>query len=588
MNKKSGIALIFFFCGLALLITSCGVKEGTETPSANPPADVQQPTEASAELASILGIISGVVGLQAPPTPPMILYAVDPISGEWYATETSQAEGEAAYQLEVAPGSYQVFAFAESGAYVGYSVNGMELSAVAVMAGQTVTDINLYPPGQSECGNLFSVPASPDGRFEATSDMCILPENFTPLDEAECSQIADELSMQYGLAAETSQASYTDPITQLTGTSCLIVLEGSAVQFENLANVHTTITQVLNRLTFIEDTALGQGDGPTGFMIGFRQGNKTCRVLAEWVPAEDANCPTDQPITACDLTPEQMLYTLTLNCVEEPLDSVALPKTEPERIKFAAGATSARIEKTLSAGELQPYVLGIMAGQQLSVFLAPAGTAALKIWGVDGAMLVTADVGYSSWVGTVPLSQDYYIDVISLSSETVNYAMEVTIPAVAQAFPEIQPFETDMMQRLAASGVPLILPPNFTAEAGLPGIFPYILSINPGEFEISLDYGTDCQGGGACHFGVIAAYPASGSIPAGSENYPFDLSIARRISLAKGITGYFTDYTCGANCGDALIYWVYQGYEYVIGLKAGTQEKLIALVNVAIENSIPD
>ncbi len=43
-----------------------------------------------------------------------------------------QAGGEAPYQIEVAPGSYQVFAFTENGSYTGYSLDGWELSLVAV------------------------------------------------------------------------------------------------------------------------------------------------------------------------------------------------------------------------------------------------------------------------------------------------------------------------------------------------------------------------------------------------------------------------------------------------------------------------
>ncbi len=72
-------------------------------------------------------------------------------------------------------------------------------------------------------------------------------------------------------------------------------MQGSAVNLRNLAAVRTTVTRTLNLFSFLEDTALGQADGPTGFMMGFRQGNKTCQVLAEWGPAADANCRMTSP-----------------------------------------------------------------------------------------------------------------------------------------------------------------------------------------------------------------------------------------------------------------------------------------------------
>lgn len=39
---------------------------------------------------------------------------------------------------------------------------------------------------------------------------------------------------------------------------------------------------------------------------------------------------------------------------------------------------------------------------------------------------------------------------------------------------------------------------------------------------------------------------------------------------------------CGDNSSDDVIYWVYEGYEYLLGLKAGSHEKLIELANAAI------
>jgi hypothetical protein len=53
--------------------------------------------------------------------------------------------------------------------------------------------------------------------------------------------------------------------------------------------------------------------GPTGMAAGFSRSNTYGLLQVEWQPAPGVDCPSNQPIAACTLTPEQMLYTITLN-----------------------------------------------------------------------------------------------------------------------------------------------------------------------------------------------------------------------------------------------------------------------------------
>ncbi len=62
---------------------------------------------------------------------------------------------------------------------------------------------------------------------------------------------------------------------------------------------------------------------------------------------------------------------------------------------------------------------------------------------------------------------------------------------------------------------------------------------------------------------------------------------AQQVKLAFDIPAYFIESNCGANCSDAVVYWIYEGYEYMLGLSAGTSENVISLANAAITNSIP-
>ena len=117
------------------------------------------------------GTITGRVHLAAPPTPRMVVYAVDPTTGAWTLAKTEAADGEAPFSIVVLPGTYQIFAAVDGGSSVGvgYSIDGSTLTPVTVAANQTVSGIEVRPPSQSECGPTLGYPASPDGRFAATA-----------------------------------------------------------------------------------------------------------------------------------------------------------------------------------------------------------------------------------------------------------------------------------------------------------------------------------------------------------------------------------------------------------------------------------
>jgi hypothetical protein len=118
------------------------------------------------------GTITGRVHLAGPPTPRMVVYAVDPTTGAWAIAETQATDGEAPFSMSVPPGTYQVFgAVADDGSIgVGYTVDYSTLATIPVAANQTVAGIEVGPPGQFECGATMGYPASPDGRFTGRPD----------------------------------------------------------------------------------------------------------------------------------------------------------------------------------------------------------------------------------------------------------------------------------------------------------------------------------------------------------------------------------------------------------------------------------
>jgi hypothetical protein len=318
-----------------------------------------------------------------------------------------------------------------------------------------------------------------------------------------------------------------------------------------------------------------------------------CEAFVYVQPSDHALCSDDEPIGACldRLAPEQVVYNATLTCVQgyQTADTPA-PKTEPARIQFAAGATSAQVMDRLAPGGLHPYVLNAAAGQEMTVNLTASG-AILVIWGADGTVLISDHADATTWRGVLPVTQDYYIDVRSVSQAPVDYVLEVSIPPATgtgeAAGPEPLPIDTPVgFETLFGLGEPLMLPPDFPVGEGLPAVQPYVVTAEPGEYEVSLDFGPECRGAGACHYGSLAGKRVDAAMPVGTRSYPFDAGQAQPVTLAYGLQGYFVPSVCGANCSDALVFWIYNGYQHMLGLKAGAQVDVVKMVNAAIENSL--
>lgn len=304
-NTARLIALAVLF---AVLLTACGASKDIEVAVAltQTAAARETPAEDPAENGETGFITGKAICSVAPPNPPMVIYAVDTATGAWFSFEAQQSQTEVPFSLEVPPGSYQVYAFAldasnSYGGYGGYTGNSGELLPVTVAAGQITSGINISPPSQSECGAVYGLPASPDGRFPA--------------------------------------------------------IDGPSL--ECLARLTTQIT-----------------------------------------------------IEAADAPPDE---------------------TGLMRIEFMTGEISARSPGTLTPNGIAHYVLTAMAGQQMSLYAQPDGAVTLAVWGADGAILNKDQAGQSAWVGELPRTQDYYIDVISIAPQTVEYSLDVIIPPLSSS-----------------------------------------------------------------------------------------------------------------------------------------------------------
>jgi hypothetical protein len=124
------------------------------------------------------------------------------------------------------------------------------------------------------------------------------------------------------------------------------------------------------------------------------------------------------------------------------------------------------------------------------------------------------------------------------------------------------------------SGLRVLLP----AKLDVTGIKPSRIhgygSSTRNSYALGLGVGRGCNGSNAC---FVAAFLAERG---GSVAY------RRKVSLIRGITGYFKPVTCGASCSPAAVQWMQRGVLYEIQFKGATQQEekatMTSLANKAI------
>lgn len=341
---------IGLICSLVLLVSACGGQSapGTPaTPTARPIISPSQPaaaapTQVAAATTAIAapteaapapsatpdpnatGIITGYIQLQSPPTPAMALYAVDPATHVWRMIETLPSDYLGTFSLEVPPGNYQLYArfLTEGWGYAGHvSDTTGDLAIVTVAANQTVGGVLLRMPGPSDCGLSYGLPASPDGRYPAMPGPdvnCVATQVanyvYEPLPLAECQSLQ-------ALASKTLNFEFTlNPQGGFWGNDgeagygCTLKAVGTAADF---ADPGTVVADLIAAFTAWTADPMGDANNPTGAAAALRRNTDLMRVRANWWTKLGVNCPQDQPISACPLTPEQKEYTVVIEVAQK-------------------------------------------------------------------------------------------------------------------------------------------------------------------------------------------------------------------------------------------------------------------------------
>ncbi|MEN8173732.1 MAG: carboxypeptidase-like regulatory domain-containing protein [Chloroflexota bacterium] len=456
MKHKNIFSFTFSLAvSLTLLLGACG-PSGEEASFDDDVATVvaltQTATTAEAgdtPSTDALGVITGIVHLAAPPTPAMVVYALDPSTGVWASVETAAGEMSSSFRLEVPPGGYQVFASAG----IGYaSEDGWSLAEVNVESGVTTADINLGPPGQSICGGNFGIPASPDGQYPeipGPTEECKtavmsgavegglqpLADDCTALDFA--IETAFKLPLTHKMVFITSSS-----ISGQTGSGCQINALGDGNDFESAQAAYKAMKNIMENDDWVESLdlpCLGHGGmGPAAAQACYFREGEICEVMTTIRPIDMELCAEiDGPIGVClaALEPEQKVVSITVTCAQG-LEGVEIPEDEPLSqqflVEFPTDATEITLENSLQPGEIHDYIFSAFAGQEMTVNLQVTTDGvetpenAVMDIGATGYQPIARDV-FGDWSGELPIKGEYFIDVKSVTDEQVTYSLTIHI-----------------------------------------------------------------------------------------------------------------------------------------------------------------
>lgn len=182
--------------------------------------------------------------------------------------------------------------------------------------GEEGTDEALLIIGQEEDGNYYwqSILLAYDGF--AAGGLSDSETSWQPA-LAVCNDLQDDVAE----ALDTSEvelieeAPFRDYINSTEGTGCTLTVSGTGVEFPDYIDAYFALDAMLTENGWISDPTYMAG-GPTGLSLGYRNRGVLLFVVVGWEPSEDAECPTNQPISECELAPEQQIVTIVVAAAE--------------------------------------------------------------------------------------------------------------------------------------------------------------------------------------------------------------------------------------------------------------------------------
>ena len=137
---------------------------------------------------------------------------------------------------------------------------------------------------------------------------------LTPPSAANCASLAAATgaAIPGPIKKATGPVSYPGGSGVIAGQGCVITAKGTGVRFgRSFQAIAAKLGTMLTSRRWAGDPTAG-ADGPTGTVVGYRQGSALAMVSVQWTPAKGA-CSANQPIASCTPALSKMLYAVEVD-----------------------------------------------------------------------------------------------------------------------------------------------------------------------------------------------------------------------------------------------------------------------------------
>lgn len=154
-----------------------------------------------------------------------------------------------------------------------------------------------------------TVPSAPAGPTPAYVDA------YEPIDAAVCRMLQETATQALGVEFSLEeQTTFLDELAGETGLGCRLTAVGDGNRFAGPQAIMDALISSIG-LGWNEQPEY-QADGPTGTARALARDMALMLVSAEWAPVAGVVCPADRPISDCNLTPDQKIYTVRIDIAQ--------------------------------------------------------------------------------------------------------------------------------------------------------------------------------------------------------------------------------------------------------------------------------
>jgi hypothetical protein len=194
----------------------------------------------------------------------------------------------------------------------------VEIAATATSPATAAPTATAVPAATATPAATDTSAPAPTAESTPTQQNTLLPVAagaYQPVSAEVCQVIREDASNAISTSFTLQEdAPFTDTLSGETGQGCDLTATGTGADF---AGPDDVITKLTNAFVGWSEKIDYQAGGPTGAATGMTRDMGLLLISANWTPAEGANCPSDQPISACDLQPSQKLYTIQIQVAQK-------------------------------------------------------------------------------------------------------------------------------------------------------------------------------------------------------------------------------------------------------------------------------